>query len=182
MKRALQPGRDFERAHDRRHCLDVAFVCERASDAQDRLLLAFGRRPGSHVEPVGDCAHRSADEWKIGPETSERVLADEREAGERPNLKAGGGGPGRAPGRGLIGVALEHDARARRRGDQGRGGKMIFDHREIDSPPAQELGDAERLADISADGRVGNGRDLDALERLVDQRTGDQRRTRVSAI
>ena len=175
-------GPRLERACDRRHRLDVALVGERAADAEDRRVLGFGRRPGSHVEPVGDRAHRRAGERKIVPEAREGVLADEGEAGERRNLKTRGGDAGGAPGRGLVGVAVEENASARGRGDQGGGGKMVLDHRDVDPAPAQEPGDAERLGDISAQRNVGDGRDLDPRERLVDRRTGDQGRARIAAV
>ena len=46
----------------------------------------------------------------------------------------------------------------------------------------QEPGDAQGLGDISAERNVGDGRDLDALERLVDRRTGDQGRACIAAV
>ena len=135
-----------------------------------------------HVESVGDCPHGRACERKIGPEARERVLADEYESGERRKLEARGGDAGSALGRGLVGVAVQEDARARRRGDQGGGRQVVLDHREVDPAAPQKPGDAERLADIPADRCVGNGRDLDAVERLVDRRTGDQGRRRIAAV
>ena len=59
---------------------------------------------------------------------------------------------------------------------------MVLDHRDVDPAPAQEPGDAERLGDISAERNVGDGRDLDPRERLVDRRTGDQGRARIAAV
>ena len=87
MKRALQPGRVLS-------ALAIAAIASMwplSASARPTLridcVLGFGRRPGSHVEPVGDRAHRRAGERKIVPEAREGVLADEGEAGERRNLQ-----------------------------------------------------------------------------------------------
>ena len=59
---------------------------------------------------------------------------------------------------------------------------MIFDDREIDAAAPQQLGDTPRFPEIAADSGIGNRRDLDALEGLVDRRAHNQRRARISAV
>ena len=160
----------------------MALVPERPAHAEDRPVLGSRRRPGLHVEPVGDGALGGAHTREIGAELAQGVFADEGEAGKQTQLLAAEGAVKRARRRFYIGVGMQNNPRSRGQRDERRRGQMIFDDREIDAAAPQQLGDTPGFAEIAADSGIGNRCDLDALEWLVHGRADDQRRACISAM
>ena len=125
---------------------------------------------------------RRAQPTEIGAEATERVFADEGEAGEPAQFLAADGAVQRARRRFHIGVGMQNDPRSGGQRDKHRGRQVIFDNGEIDAATPQQPSDAPGLSEIAADRRVGDRRDFDAFERLVHRRADDQGRAPISAV
>ena len=59
---------------------------------------------------------------------------------------------------------------------------MIFDNGEIDAAAPEKPRDAPGFSKIAADAWIGNRRDFDALEGLIDRRANDERRACMPAV